>query len=442
MGRTARIECGVAKVASLNVISPHYVASLIADILVSDNSFVSFSARAKNTQAGHPRICRERRASRPKISAQLSAATVLAMLYHRTMKKWPALSTDIDAQEYYQALINRDRRYEGVFYVGVKTTMVFCRPTCSARKPKFDHCEFFANAQQALLASYRPCKRCHPLSHPQDASPVIQQLIEAVEAHPEKRWTDADFAALSIHASTARRQFQRRFGMTFVAYARARRIGLAMEEIRAGHPVIDAQLAAGYESSSGFRDAFTRIMGSAPTLLGNDGYILKAAWVDTGLGPMLAIADDDALCLLEFVDRRGLEREIERLRQRLRAAIVPGTNAPIASITQELTAYFEGQLMSFRTPIRRLGTPFEQRVWAALDTIPLGETRTYGEIARTIERPTAFRAVARANGANVLALVIPCHRVINTNGELGGYGGGLERKQWLLQHEWQWAKRR
>ncbi len=364
------------------------------------------------------------------------------MLYHRLMKKLPGLTTGIDAQEYYHALITRDRRYEGVFYVGVKTTGVFCRPTCSARKPKFDHCEFFANAKQALLASYRPCKRCRPLSYPQDASPVVRQLIEAVEAHPEKRWTDADFAALSIHASTARRQFQRRFGMTFVAYARARRIGLAMEEIRAGHPVIDAQLAAGYESSSGFRDAFTRIMGSAPTLLGQGGHILKAAWIDTGLGPMLAIADDDALCLLEFVDRRGLEREIERLRQRLRAAIVPGTNAPIASITQELTAYFEGRLMSFRTPIRCLGTPFEHRVWAALGTIPPGETRTYGEIARIIERPPAFRAVARANGANVLALVIPCHRVINANGELGGYGGGLERKQWLLHHERQWANRR
>ncbi len=351
------------------------------------------------------------------------------------MKTSLTLSTDINAKEYYQALLNKDRHYEGVFYVGVTTTGVFCRPTCPARKPKYEHCEFFINAEQALLASYRPCKRCRPLSHPQDVSPIIQQLVEAVEAHPEKRWTDADFAALSIHASTARRQFQQRFGMTFVAYARARRMGLAMEEIRLGRPVIDAQLSAGYESSSGFRDAFTRIMGAAPTVLAVDVLMLKAAWIDTPLGPMVAVSDEDALYLLEFVDRRGLEREIERLRNRARAGIVPGITTPLTSITEELRAYFDGQLISFRTPIHPLGTPFEKRVWEALGTIPLGETRSYAEIARAIGQPTAFRAVARANGANTLALMIPCHRVINTNGELGGYGGGLARKQWLLRHE-------
>lgn len=352
------------------------------------------------------------------------------------MKPSLTLSTDINAKEYYQALLNKDRHYEGVFYVGVTTTGVFCRPTCPARKPKFEHCEFFTSAQQALLASYRPCKRCRPLSHPHDVSPTIQKLVEAVEAQPEKRWTDADFAALSIHASTARRQFQQRFGMTFVAYARARRMGLAMEEIRLGRPVIDAQLSAGYESSSGFRDAFARFMGAAPTALATDKVrILKAAWIDTPLGPMVAVSDEEALYLLEFVDRRGLEREIERLRYQARAAIIPGVSKPLTSITDELRAYFDGQLISFQTPIHPMGTPFEQRVWEALGTIPLGETRSYAEIARQIGQPTAFRAVARANGANTLALMVPCHRVINTNGELGGYGGGLARKQWLLRHE-------
>ncbi len=351
------------------------------------------------------------------------------------MKKSLTLSKDIKRQEYYQALIEKDSRYDGVFYVGVKTTGVFCRPTCPARKPKFEHCEFFINAHQALLAAYRPCKRCRPLSNPQDMSPIVQQLVEAVESHPEKRWSDADFAALSIHASTARRQFQQRFGMTFVAYARARRIGLAMEEIRSGRPVIDAQLSAGYESSSGFRDAFSRIMGAAPAVLAADMRLFKALWIDTPLGPMIAVADDDALYLLEFVDRRGLEREIERLRQRMRVAIVPGTTAPLTSVRKELVSYFEGQLDSFQTPIQPLGTLFEQRVWKSLRAIPLGQTRSYGEVARAIGQPTAFRAVARANGANTLALVIPCHRVINANGDLGGYGGGVGRKEWLLRHE-------
>ena len=337
-------------------------------------------------------------------------------------------------KEYYKALIDKETEYEGVFYVGVKTTGVFCRPTCPARKPKFEHCEFFATAQQALLASYRPCKRCRPLSHPNHVSAIVQMLVEAVEANPEKRWKDEDFQKLSIHASTARRQFQKRFGMTFVEYARARRMGIAMKQIRAGHAVIDAQLAIGYESSSGFRDAFSRIMGAAPTLLGG-ARVLKATWLDTRLGPMMAIADEDALYLLEFVDRRGLEREIERMRNRTKSAIIPGVTPPMSLIERELSEYFDGTLKTFKTPIHLLGTPFEQRVWGELMKIPPGETRSYANIAQAMGQPSAFRAVARANGSNQLAIVIPCHRVINANGEPGGYGGGMARKQWLIEHE-------
>ena len=391
---------------------------------------------------------------------------------------------------YYQALLARDASYEGLFYVGVTTTGVFCRPTCPARKPKFENCEFYPDAQSALLASYRPCLRCQPLSHPQHASPLVQQLVAAVEANPEKRWTDADFEALSVDAATARRQFQKRFGMSFVEYARARRLGLAMKAIREGHSVIDAQLAAGYESASGFRDAFSRIMGAAPvqakqrsargkaagqavdgkTALGAPAAVfdqsdlfhkddlfqqaslperdaspttpLQASWLDTRLGPMLAIADEQALHLLEFVDRRGLEREIERLRERRKQPIMPGSTPITAQISRELQQYFAGERAQFQTPLALLGSPFQRQVWAALQTIPIGETRAYGDLAEALGQPAATRAVAQANGANVLAIVIPCHRVINADGELGGYGGGLSRKQWLLAHERQLAGRR
>ncbi|UHA73433.1 bifunctional transcriptional activator/DNA repair enzyme AdaA [Paenibacillus sp. 481] len=337
-------------------------------------------------------------------------------------------------QEYYQALIDKNTDYEGLFYVGVKTTGVFCRPTCPARKPKFENCEFYETAKQALLASFRPCKRCRPLSHPNQVSEVVQMLVEAIEEQPEKRWKDMDFRQLSIDASTARRQFKKRFGMTFVEYARARRMGIAMKQIRAGENVIEAQLTAGYESSSGFRDAFSRIMGSAPSLMGSSN-ILKASWLDTPLGPMVAIADDEALYLLEFVDRRGLEREVERLRQRTKSAIIPGYTQPIHSIEHELNQYFDGKLTHFLTPVCYLGSPFQQKVWEQLRQIPIGETRSYLELATTIGRPTAFRAVAQANGANQLAIMVPCHRVINSNGDLAGYGGGIARKQWLINHE-------
>lgn len=337
-------------------------------------------------------------------------------------------------KEYYQALIDKKTEYEGIFFVGVKTTGVFCRPTCPARKPKYENCEFFENSQQALLASYRPCRRCKPLSHPKHVSKLVQILVEAVEKNPEKRWKDRDFQELSVDASTARRQFKKRFGMTFVEYARARRMGLAMKQIRAGEPVIEAQLSSGYESGSGFRDAFSRIMGAPPSKVKNDK-VLRASWLDTVLGPMLAIADERGLYLLEFVDRRGLEREVERLRQKTKLAIIPGHTKPISSIENELNQYFKGTLSEWKTPLSLLGSPFQKQIWEELQKIPPGETRSYSDIAVAVGRPSAFRAVAQANGANQLAIIIPCHRVINTSGELGGYGGGIIRKKWLLNHE-------
>jgi AraC family transcriptional regulator, regulatory protein of adaptative response / methylated-DNA-[protein]-cysteine methyltransferase len=342
--------------------------------------------------------------------------------------------TTNDRRKYYKALLAKNSEYEGIFYVGVKTTGIFCRPTCPARKPKFENCEFFKTAQQALLASFRPCQRCRPLSHPNQVSGLVQKLVQAVEANPEKRWKDQNFRELAVDATTARRQFKKRFGMTFVEYARARRMGIAMKQIRGGDAVIDAQLTTGYESSSGFRDAFSRIMGAAPTKIGHS-VILKAAWLDTPLGPMVAIADDKALYLLEFVDRRGLEREVERLRKKVKAAIIPGTTSPIHSIENELEQYFSGKLTAFKTPLHLLGSDFQKTVWQQLLQIPYGKTKSYAELAKTINKPTAFRAVANANGANQLAIIIPCHRVINTSGNLGGYGGGIARKKWLLGHE-------
>jgi AraC family transcriptional regulator of adaptative response/methylated-DNA-[protein]-cysteine methyltransferase len=347
----------------------------------------------------------------------------------------PVITDPAIRAEYYRALVAKNAEYEGVFYTGVKTTGVFCRPVCPARNPKFENCTFFETAQDALLAGFRPCKRCHPLSHPNQMPEIVQQLVDAVEAEPDKKWRSDDVRALYIDPSTARRQFKKRFGMTFIEYARARRLGAAMKHIRSGASVIDAQVSAGYESGSGFRDAFTRIIGSAPSL-SQTSRVLRAAWFDTELGPMIAIADEIALYLLEFVDRRGLEREIERLRQAAgTAAIIPGHTAPIRQIEAELARYFAGALRHFQTPIACLGTPFQCRVWDALQAIPYGQTRSYTQLAASLGKESAVRAVAQANGANQLALVIPCHRVIGANGDLTGYAAGTVRKGWLIQHE-------
>ena len=343
------------------------------------------------------------------------------------------LNTD-QLDDFYQALLDKNPAYENIFYVGVTTTGVFCRPTCSARKPKKEHCEFFKTAQDALLASFRPCKRCHPLSHPNQVSDTVRLLVEAVEREPTKRWQSIDFKALAIDESTARRQFKKRFGMTFVAYARARRIGEAMKEIRQGASVINAQLQAGYESGSGFRDAFSKILGNVPQHIDKQLVILKTTWIDTTLGPMVAVADEKFLYLLEFVTRRGLEREVERLRQR-GFALIPGNSLPLTSIETELNDYFEGKLKVFKTPYRVFGSPFQQQVWKELCQIPYGETRSYAEQSASLGKPNAYRAVANANGANQLAIIVPCHRVIASDGTLGGYGGGLTVKEWLINHE-------
>jgi AraC family transcriptional regulator of adaptative response/methylated-DNA-[protein]-cysteine methyltransferase len=163
--------------------------------------------------------------------------------------------------------------------------------------------------------------------------------------------------------------------------------------------------------------------------------VLKASWLETPLGPMVAIASDEALYVLEFVISRRLERAVQRLRKRTDCIIIPGTNPAIVSIEQELKAWFEGTLRVFKTPLYLLGSPFQNTVWGALCRIPYGETRTYMAQALMIQKPSASRAVANAHGANLLAIIIPCHRIINSNGNLGGYGGGIERKRWLINHE-------
>lgn len=163
--------------------------------------------------------------------------------------------------------------------------------------------------------------------------------------------------------------------------------------------------------------------------------VLKASRIDTPLGPMVVVADDRALYLLEFIDRQGLEKEIERLSKRTKLLIVPGKTDPTEQIETELKAYFFSNLRKFETPLFLIGSPFQKRVWAELQKIPSGETRFYAEIAAVIGKPSAFRAVASANGANQFAIVVPCHRVINSKGTLSGYGGGIQRKEWLLKHE-------
>lgn len=332
----------------------------------------------------------------------------------------------------YRALVNRDASFEGIFFAGVRTTGIFCRPTCSAKKPARENVDFFSTANQALHGGYRPCLRCNPMDPQKHAPHLIERLRDEVERAPDGKITDKELAAMSIDPSTARRQFKRHYGMTFQAYHRARRMGLALREVQRGVRVDEARNGSGYQSQSGFRDAFEAIFGETPK---NAKGGLFAQRIETPLGGMLAIADDDGLRLLEFVDRRALERELTILRTRVSTNVVPGEHKYLDAIRNQLADYFSGKSLEFHVPVAPVGSSFQLRAWELLRTIPIGETRSYSWMAKKLGNAEMRRAVGRANGENMMCIIIPCHRVIRADGSLCGYGGGLWRKKWLLDHE-------
>ncbi|MGR8823562.1 bifunctional transcriptional activator/DNA repair enzyme AdaA [Leuconostoc citreum] len=334
---------------------------------------------------------------------------------------------------YYNALLDKNTEFDGVFFAGIKTTGVFCHPSCTARKPKFENCEFYQSAEEALLRGYRPCKICNPLSYPQELPDEVKLLVEAIENNPEKKWKDYDFKQLGLNSVSVRRKFKKVYGMTFVQYARSRRIGLAFKAIKRGSKVIDQQLNAGFDSASGFNDAFTKIMGNPSTKIKIK--LLNANFIETPIGRMISISDDDFLYLLEFENRRGLETEIFKLRKKQNARLIYGATKISILTTTQIQQYFNQKLDQFTIPLCLDGSVFQKKVWNILINSKQGEHLTYKEIATELGDKNKSQAVGNANGANQIAIVVPCHRVINSNGEIGGYGGGIERKKYLLTLE-------
>ncbi|MDQ2899961.1 MAG: methylated-DNA--[protein]-cysteine S-methyltransferase, partial [Acidobacteriota bacterium] len=285
-----------------------------------------------------------------------------------------------------------------------------------------------------LFAGYRACLRCRPLDNPNARPDWMARLLETVQHSLNGRISGADLRAMGIDPSRARRQFLKDYGLTFQAYCRAHRLSSALDFIRKGGTLDDAVFESGYESHSGFRQSFQNTFGLPP---GKAGALdcIQLAWMDTPVGPMIAGATGDGICLLEFTDRRMLERELENLRHRLSKPLVPGENPHHKRLEAELKEYFAGKRREFTLPLVQNGSEFEKNVWKELSRIPHGEVRSYEDIARSIGHPKAVRAVGRANGMNCIALLVPCHRVVRKNGDLGGYGGGVERKRFLLDLE-------
>lgn len=334
----------------------------------------------------------------------------------------------------YKALVEKDSTYEGSFIACVITTGIFCRPTCRARKPKKENVEFVRTTQDALRKGYRPCKVCSPLSPLMDPPDWLKPLLKKVENSQSKRFSDQDIREEGIDPNRVRRWFKQNHNITFQSYLRSLRLGQAFGFLTEGGKVIDTAFDSGYESLSGFSTAFKQLTGKSPNKA-KSGEIIETYQLSTPLGPMIAASYKSEICLLEFTDRRMLERELIFLQKRTNSPIITSESKVIKKLKKQLKEYFSGKRQEFDLPLYTPGSEFQNDVWNQLQEIPYGETRSYKEQAQAIGRPKAVRAVARANGENKIAIVIPCHRVIGSDGSLTGYAGGIERKKRLLELE-------
>ena len=336
--------------------------------------------------------------------------------------------------KYYKALLERDAKFTGVFYVGVKTTSVFCLSICRARKPKLQNVVFYTSFKEALDAGYRPCKVCKPTENANEAPESVKKAMELVRLNPKEKVSDQQLRENEISPDLVRRWFKSHFGMTFQAYQRMYRINNAYKELKEGKTATNTAFDLGYESLSGFGYTYKKLVGKSPANSESSNIILISR-ITTPLGPMFVCSTEKGICLLEFVDRKMLETEFKDLQHRLKANIITGENNHIKQLRKELDEYFNGTRKEFDVALDTPGTDFQNRVWSLLQTIPCGQTASYKEQAEKLGNSGAVRAVANANGMNRISILIPCHRVIGSDGNLTGYGGGIERKKWLLDHE-------
>lgn len=335
---------------------------------------------------------------------------------------------------FYEALVAKDPSFEGTFFAGIKTTGIFCRPTCTARKPKRENVEFFASAKDAILKGYRACKVCHPMEKAGSTPEYVDRVLRLLDEDPSLKLKDYDLLKLEIEPSKIRRWFLKNHGITFHAYQRMYRINTAFKKLQTGTSVTDIAFDSGYESLSGFNDSFKKVFGVSPKN-SKETHVIDFTRIETDLGTMVACATDKGVCLLEFSDRKGLETELKQLAKYHNANIVQGQNKYFKQLKEELDAYFEGRLKEFNVPLDISGTDFQKQVWQALVEIPYGTTSSYLRQAEVLGKPSSVRAVANANGMNKIAIIIPCHRVVGSDGSLTGYAGGLWRKRKLIDLE-------
>jgi AraC family transcriptional regulator of adaptative response/methylated-DNA-[protein]-cysteine methyltransferase len=339
----------------------------------------------------------------------------------------------------YAALLDKDARYNGQFYACVMTTGIFCRPTCTAKKPLKENVEFFRTTHEAISHGYRACKVCRPLENQDQVPGKISELIMHVDSG--RYFSDVELVKEGFEPEAVRRWFRKFHGMTFHSFQRMMKINSAFKKLREGSPVASAAFDSGFESLSAFNENFKAYTGVTPSESISKNIICLDRF-DTALGPMFSAATEKGICLLEFSDRKMLETEFKSLRKYYDAVIIHGRNDFLEKLKDQIQMYFKGKLKEFDIAIDARGTDFQMRVWKELQNVSYGTTRSYKQQSVALGNAGAVRAVANANGMNRIAIVIPCHRIVGDDGHLTGYGGGLWRKKWLLDHETRFSGRK
>ena len=340
----------------------------------------------------------------------------------------------------YAALVARDKSLDGVYYYGVRTTGVFCKPSCGARVPNRANVSFHETIEDAFAAGFRPCKRCQPDAagadlHTQVVTAVCRLIDDTIAADQPAPTLEALARRTGFSPFHLHRVFKKATGVTPRGYAAGARARKLRENLGDSRTVSEAVHEAGYSSSSRFYERSTQRLGMTPTRAkrGGDGETIRFAVGESSLGPILVAATEKGVCAIQFDnDPQELVHGLER---RFPNAQLIGDDLQFADVVARVVAFVEAPSGGLDLPLDIRGTAFQERVWAALTTIPLGRTMTYSQLANAIGKPSAVRAVASACAANELAIAIPCHRVIRASGELAGYRWGIERKSAILERE-------
>lgn len=340
---------------------------------------------------------------------------------------------DTDADNRWNAIVNRDVRADGLFFFGVKSTRIYCRPSCPARRPKRANVVFFDDAASARAAGFRPCKRCAP-DHVSDHLLLAIKALQII-AESETSPTLSEIAdTLRVSPYHLQRVFKRLTGLSPKEAALALKAERFEDSLQSSPSVLDAMFDAGYGSSRALYERVQKHLGMRPSTYrrGGESEQIRFTIADTSLGRMLAAMTDLGICALWWGDDEELTTT---LHARFSRATIVRDDEALAPLAQSIEAYLNDGGLLPNEAIDARGTEFQRKVWQALIQIPIGETRTYTQVAHMIGQPKAVRAVASACAANPVALLIPCHRVIRSSGELANYRWGIERKKALLARE-------